>query len=139
MRYRIERECWNENTFNGYEDRPYWRITLSGGNEYGLTDEGKLWSISNLLITDHTKVEIQKVIDECKLQITISKKEETIKSINEIEKISVKPKPIEKIIKEEESFKITGLHRFDDLDIKTLLRYERGVIPPNFYNKRKKK
>ena len=58
---------------------------------------------------------------------------------NEIEKISVKPKPIEKIIKEEESFKITGLHRFDDLDIKTLLRYERGVIPPNFYNKRKKK
>ena len=58
----------------------------------------------------------------------------------EVEKISVKPKPIEKIIKEEEEvFKITGLHRFDDLDIKTLLRYERGVIPPNFYNKRKKK
>ena len=76
MRYRIERVCWNENTFNGYEDRPYWRITLSGGNKYGLTDEGKLWSISNLLITDHTKVEIQKVIDECKLQITISKKKE---------------------------------------------------------------
>ena len=57
----------------------------------------------------------------------------------EVEKISVKPKPIEKIIKEEEVFKITGLHRFDDLDYKTLLRYERGVIPPNFYNKRKKK
>ena len=34
----------------------------------------------------------------------------------EVEKISVKPKPIEKIIKEEEVFKITGLHRFDDLD-----------------------
>ena len=55
----------------------------------------------------------------------------------EVEKISVKPKSIEKIIKEEEVFKITGLPRFDDLDIKTLLRYERGVIPPNFYNKRK--
>jgi predicted RNA-binding Zn-ribbon protein involved in translation (DUF1610 family) len=70
-RYRIERECWSDNTFNGYEDRPYWRITLSGGNEYGLTDDGKLWSITNLLITDHTKVEIQKVITECKLNIKL--------------------------------------------------------------------
>ena len=60
----------------------------------------------------------------------------------EIEKIVTefeKTKTIDEIIKEEESFKITVLHRFDDLDIKTLLRYERGVIPPDFYNKRKKK
>lgn len=71
MRYRIERECWNEKTYNGYVDNPYWKITLSGGNIYGLTDEGKLWSISNLLITEHTRTEIQKVIDECKLNIVL--------------------------------------------------------------------
>ncbi len=70
-KYKIERECWNEKTYNGYTDAPYWRIMLEGGNVYGLTDEGKLWSISNLLITDYTKVEIQKVIDECKLNIVI--------------------------------------------------------------------
>jgi hypothetical protein len=71
MRYKIERECWNEKTYNGYTDNPYWRITLSGGNVYGLRDNGKLWSITNLLITDHTKVEIQKVITECKLNIVL--------------------------------------------------------------------
>ena len=71
MRYKIERECWSENTYNGYEDSPYWKITLSGGNIYGLKDDGQLWSISNLLITDHTRTEIQKVIDECKLNIKL--------------------------------------------------------------------
>jgi hypothetical protein len=70
-RYKIERECWSENTYNGYEDNPYWKIVLPGGNMYGLKDDGKLWSISSLLITDHTKIEIQKVIDECKLNITL--------------------------------------------------------------------
>lgn len=71
MRYKIERECWNEKTYNGYVDNPYWRITLCGGNTYGLTDDGKLWSISNLLITEHTRTEIRKVIDECKLNIIL--------------------------------------------------------------------
>ena len=56
-----------------------------------------------------------------------------------------KTKTIEEIIKEEESIKITMPYRTNsydldiDLDIKTLLRSERSVIPPDFYNKRKKK
>ena len=50
-----------------------------------------------------------------------------------------KAKTIDEIIKEEEAIKITVLHRFEDLDIKTLLRNERGVVHPDFYNKRKNK
>ena len=52
-----------------------------------------------------------------------------------------KTKTIEEIIKEEESIKITMPYRTNsyDLDIKTLLRNERSVTPPDFYNKRKKK
>ena len=52
-----------------------------------------------------------------------------------------KTKTIEEIIKEEESIKITMPYRPNsyDLDIKTLLRSERSVIPPDFYNKIKKK
>lgn len=70
MRYQIKRECWNDKTYNGYEDAPYWRIDIFS-NGYGLTDEGKLWSIDNLLITEHTIVEIQKIINECKLNIIL--------------------------------------------------------------------
>ena len=67
--------------------------------------------------------------------------EEIEKIVTEFEKenIPLKPKTIDEIIKEEESFKIKAPHRFDDLDIKTLLRNERSVMPPDFYNKRKKK
>ena len=56
-----------------------------------------------------------------------------------------KTKTIDEIIKEEEAIKITMPYRTNsydldiDLDIKTLLRSERSVIPPGFYNKRKKK
>ena len=52
-----------------------------------------------------------------------------------------KTKTIEDIIKEEESIKITMPYRTNsyDLDIETLLRSERSVILPDFYNKRKKK
>ena len=61
---------------------------------------------------------------------------EKIKSlITEFEK----PKTIDEIIKKERAIKITAPHRFEELDIKTLLRNERSVIPPDFYNKRKKK
>ena len=59
--------------------------------------------------------------------------------VNSLINESEKAKTIDEIIKEEESFKITALHMFDNLDIKTLLRNERSVIPPDFYNKRKKK
>ena len=52
-----------------------------------------------------------------------------------------KTKTIDEIIKEEEAIKITMPYRTHsyDLDIKTLLRSERSVMPPDFYNKRKKK
>ena len=50
-----------------------------------------------------------------------------------------KTKTINEIVKEEQSLKITAPHRFEELDIKTLLRNERSVMPPDFYNKRKKK
>ena len=50
-----------------------------------------------------------------------------------------KAKTIDELMKEERVIKITAPHRFEKLDIKTLLRNERSVIPPDFYNKRKKK
>ena len=48
-------------------------------------------------------------------------------------------KTINEIIEEEKSLKITALPKIEDIDIKNLLRNERGVIPPDFYNKRKTK
>jgi hypothetical protein len=45
MSYQIKRECWNEKTYNGYEDVPYWRIDFKGLS-FGLTDDGNLWSIN---------------------------------------------------------------------------------------------
>ena len=57
----------------------------------------------------------------------------------EKENTFLKPKMIDKLVKEERAIKITAPHRFEELDIKTLLRSERSVIPPDFYNKRKKK
>lgn len=50
-----------------------------------------------------------------------------------------KAKTINETVKEEQYLKITAPHRFEELDIKTLLRSERSVMPPDFYNKRKKK
>ena len=50
-----------------------------------------------------------------------------------------KTKTINETVKEEQYLKITAPHRFEELDIKTLLRNERSVMPPDFYNKRKKK
>ena len=67
--------------------------------------------------------------------------EEIEKIVTEFEKenIPLKPKRIDEIVKEEQYLKITAPHRFEELDIKTLLRNERSVMPPDFYNKRKKK
>jgi hypothetical protein len=68
MSYQIKRECWNEKTYNGYEDVPYWRIDFKGLS-FGLTDDGNLWSIGNLLITDFNIEDIKNIIKECKLSI----------------------------------------------------------------------
>jgi hypothetical protein len=72
-RYAIKRECWNEKTYNGYEDNPYWRINLYD-NGYGLKDNGELWCIGNSFINEHIKHEIQTIINECKLNITLQVK-----------------------------------------------------------------
>lgn len=70
--YNIKRECYNEKTFNGYEDSPYWRIDFRGLS-FGLTDAGHLWSIGNNKISEIDILDIQKILQECKLQIVISK------------------------------------------------------------------
>jgi hypothetical protein len=72
MRYKIERIAWSESTYNGYEDNPYWQITLTDGRELGLTDDGELWSIDNRVIDGVVVNEVNTVIDECKLKITLN-------------------------------------------------------------------
>ena len=73
MRYTIRRECWNDKTYNGYVDNPYWRISFSF-YEIGLTDDGKFWGIngSNLnLSTEFIKDTLKEIIGECKLRIKL--------------------------------------------------------------------
>lgn len=70
MKYEIFRECWNEKTFNGYKDNPYWRININGLG-YGLTDCGRLWSVHDIPITSEVKEQIRTVLKECRLSITI--------------------------------------------------------------------
>jgi len=72
MSYQIKRECWNEKTYNGYTDNPYWRIDFKGLS-FGLKDNGELWSIGNLKITDFNIEDIDNIITECKLSIKILK------------------------------------------------------------------
>lgn len=75
MRYLIQRECWNDNTYNGYVDNPYWRIKFRG-YEVGLRDDGTFWNIK----PDNKQTESQKefikqqlrtICKECKLSIKI--------------------------------------------------------------------
>ena len=70
MSYQIKRECWNEKTYNGYTDNPYWRIDLKGLS-FGLTDKGHLWSIGNFKISETDIEDIKTIIWECKLRIKI--------------------------------------------------------------------
>jgi hypothetical protein len=73
MRYKIYRECWNEKTFNGYVDSPYWRISFDG-YEIGLKDDGKIWSIINGVVLPmcYINIALKTIIEECKLNIEIS-------------------------------------------------------------------
>jgi hypothetical protein len=68
MNYNVKRECWNEKTFNGYEDNPYWRIDFRGLS-FGLKDNGMLWSIGNQGLSEIDILDIQRIIKECKLEI----------------------------------------------------------------------
>jgi len=72
MNYNVKRECWNEKTFNGYEDNPYWRIDFRGLS-FGLKDNGMLWSIGNKVITNTDILDIQRILRECKLEISFDK------------------------------------------------------------------
>jgi hypothetical protein len=72
MNYNVKRECWNEKTFNGYEDNPYWRIDFRGLS-FGLKDDGMLWSIGNKVVTNTDIIDIQRILRECKLEISFDK------------------------------------------------------------------
>ena len=82
---------------------------------------------------NHKKIGVVGILGQDEIKKIVSELEQ--------ENVTVKPKTIDEIIKEEESIKITMPYRTNsyDLDIKTLLRNERSVIHPDFYNKRKKK
>lgn len=71
--YTIKRECYNEKTFNGYTDNPYWRIEFSY-HKIGLKDDGKFWSIVNGVDCDNefVKQELKRIIEECKLKINLN-------------------------------------------------------------------
>jgi hypothetical protein len=72
--YNIKRECWNEKTYNGYVDAPYWRITFSY-YIIGLKDNGEFWAINGKGIdvnTHYVKDMLNRIITECNLNITLS-------------------------------------------------------------------
>jgi hypothetical protein len=73
MRYQIKRECWNEKTFNGYQDNPYWRIDFQDMG-YVLLDDGRVWCTNGIEISDHVLDDIKTIIKECKLNIESLKK-----------------------------------------------------------------
>ncbi len=72
--YTIRRECWNEKTFNGYTDNPYWRIGWAG-YEIGLKDSGEYWMIYNdqeaVERLPHPEIQtaLYNIVEECKIQI----------------------------------------------------------------------
>jgi hypothetical protein len=74
MSYTIERECWNEKTYNGYRDNPYWRVTFDN-RIIGLTDGGHIWAIDNKPFVDSTiREKLKVIVSECKININIEKK-----------------------------------------------------------------
>ena len=70
--YQIKRECYNEKTFNGYIDSPYWLIKFDYYT-IGLKDNGTFWSIDNDIEINRPLVreKLQIIIEECKLNITL--------------------------------------------------------------------
>lgn len=70
MNYKIQRECWNEKTFNGFTDSPYWKIEF-GNYIIGLKDDGEFWSIKNGVAfnVSYIKETLTRICKECKLNI----------------------------------------------------------------------
>ena len=69
MQYDIKIEWWNQKTFNPYDYDSYWRIDFRGLS-FGLKDNGMLWSIGNQGISEIDILDIQRIIKECKLEIS---------------------------------------------------------------------
>ena len=75
MNYSIERVCWSKETFNGYEDNPYWKIYINGVY-FGLTDDGNLWPFcQDIKVSDYYLSYVSKIVDECKLKIVLKLKD----------------------------------------------------------------
>ena len=77
MSYQIKRECWNEKTYNGYTDNPYWNIKVNG-LDFGLNDDGFLWGINNSIMNDENIDIVKEIIKECNLKIKIKQHERFI-------------------------------------------------------------
>ena len=68
--YTIKRECYNDKTYNGFIDNPYWLITFDHYT-IGLKDDGWYWEVTNNRISEYAKEMIQIIVDECKLNIRL--------------------------------------------------------------------
>lgn len=70
MSYKIKRECWNEKTYNGYTDSPYWRVSVRD-RLIGLNDNGTFWAIDNMPLSFINFEDLERIIKECKLKIKL--------------------------------------------------------------------
>lgn len=73
MHYTIVRECWNEKTYNGYTDNPYWKIEFETYS-IGLKDDGTYWSLVNSLVNlenPYIRAKLIAICKECKINIFI--------------------------------------------------------------------
>lgn len=72
--YEIYRECWNQRTFNGHTDNPYWRISWAGF-QIGLKDSGAWWDINGnheeMTDVDSKAISeaIRGIVSECNINI----------------------------------------------------------------------
>ena len=70
--YKIEREHHSQHTYNGYEDSPYWRITIEGNQVIGLKDDGKWWKVSKVYYDDGSVERwLESIIKQCGLDIQV--------------------------------------------------------------------
>lgn len=69
-RYEIKREAWNEKTYNGYIDNPYWLIRFDE-KKFMVKDNGEVNPIGghNAEVTELEKIRIKEIVKECNLNI----------------------------------------------------------------------
>ena len=72
--YTIVRECWNDKTFNGYEDAPYWRISFDF-YVVSLKDDGTYMVMyppsETHQVNWHIEKALKAIINECMLNIEL--------------------------------------------------------------------